>query len=64
MKKIIPYILVVIVSVITTFFFFAAMSWYHFGDIPTPIVLIRLVFFCVVLICVLSAITYFIKKKR
>lgn len=64
MKKGLPYILVVIISVVITFFFFGAMSWYNFGDKPTPVVLIRMIFFCVTLICFMSFIIYLLKRKK
>lgn len=42
MKKI---IICSIISLVITFIFFELMSWYHFSDIPTLIVLIRLIIF-------------------
>ncbi|MBR6208626.1 MAG: hypothetical protein IKQ69_06470 [Oscillospiraceae bacterium] len=64
MKKALPYIVVAIISVVITFFFFEAMSWYHFGDIPTPVVLIRMIIFCVASICLISSVIYLRKRKK
>ncbi len=64
MKKTIPYIIVTLFSIIVTFLFFEAMSWYHFGDIPTPIVLFRLIGFCCVIIAILGLVVYVIAKNR
>lgn len=64
MKKVVPYMLVAILSIIITFFLFEALSFYHFGDIPTTAVLVRLILFCVALFFLLSAIVYFFKRIR
>lgn len=64
MKKSIMYFIAVIVSVIVTLVFFELMSWYHFGDIPTKIVLVRLIaFFCIVLGMLISIVVIINKKK-
>ena len=53
-----------IISLITTFFSFEMLSWYHFGDIPTISVFIRLIIGFIII----EGIIYFaykvIKKKR
>lgn len=53
-----------IISLIITFFSFEMLSWYHFGDIPTISVFIRLIIGFIVI----EGIIYFgyrlIKKKR
>lgn len=43
MKKIVLILGCIILSSILTFTIFEMMSWYHFGDIPTKIVTIRLI---------------------
>ena len=46
-KRLILIILSVILSLIITFVLFEALSWYHFGDVPTVRVVFRLLgFFC------------------
>ncbi|MDD2495195.1 MAG: hypothetical protein GX682_00735 [Clostridiaceae bacterium] len=64
MKKSIMYFIAVIVSVIVTLVFFELMSWYHFGDIPTKVVLVRLIaFFCIVSGMLISIVALINKKK-
>lgn len=63
MKKVVMILINLLVSALITFMFFEAMSWYHFGDIPTKVVLIRLIaFFCILSGISISVIT-FIKRK-
>lgn len=65
MKKSIKYFVAIILSVIITFVFFELMSWYHFGDIPTKVVLIRLIaFFCIILGMLISIVSFINKKKN
>ena len=65
MKKSILYVIGIIVSLIITFLLFESMSWYHFGDIPTKIVLIRLIgFFCALVGISISIIALIIKKRK
>lgn len=64
MKKVLIVIGVLILALIITFTFFEAMSWYHFGDIPTPVVLWRLIIFFAILTVVLFGILILIKKNK
>lgn len=65
MKKSIMYFIAVIVSILITFVFFESMSWYHFGDIPTKVVLVRLIaFFCIVTGMLISIVALINKKKK
>ena len=49
MKKYVVYLGTIIISLIVTFVTFETLSWYHFGDIPTTVVSVRLIiFFCVI----------------
>lgn len=49
MKKFVAYLGTIIISLIVTFVTFETLSWYHFGDIPTTVVSVRLIiFFCVI----------------
>lgn len=65
MKKNIMYFVAVIIAVIVTFVFFELMSWYHFGDVPTKVVLFRLIaFFCLVVGMLISIVTIINKKKN
>ena len=64
MKKNILYFIAVVLSLLITFVFFELMSWYHFGDIPTKVVLVRLVAFFLVVAGLLISIVAFINKKK
>ena len=49
MKKFVAYLGTIIISLIVTFVTFETLSLYHFGDIPTTVVSVRLIiFFCVI----------------
>ena len=65
MKKNTLILIDLLVCVFITFVFFEAMSWYHFGDIPTRIVLIRLIgFFCALVGISISTIALIMKKRK
>lgn len=49
MKKFFVNIGSVLISLAITLFVFENLSWYHFGDIPTTVVSVRLIiFFCAI----------------
>ena len=64
MKKNILYFIAVVLSLLITRVFFELMSWYHFGDIPTKVVLVRLIAFFLVVAGLLISIVAFINKKK
>ena len=64
MKKNILYFIAVVLSLLITFVFFELMSWYHFGDIPTKVVLVRLIAFFLVVAGLLISIVAFVNKKK
>lgn len=64
MKKNILYFIAVVLSLLITFVFFELMSWYHFGDIPTKVALVRLIAFFLVVAGLLISIVAFINKKK
>ena len=64
MKKNILYFIAVVLSLLITFVFFELMSWYHFGDIPTKVVLVRLIAFFLVVAGLLISIVALINKKK
>ena len=64
MKKNILYFIAVVLSLLITFVFFELMSWYHFGYIPTKVVLVRLIAFFLVVAGLLISIVAFINKKK
>ena len=64
MKKNILYFIAVVLSLLITFVFFELMSWYHFGDIPSKVVLVRLIAFFLVVAGLLISIVAFINKKK
>ena len=55
---------IVIFSLLITFIMFDSMSWYNFGDIPTKVVLIRLIIFFIIMVTLLTGILLFIKKLK
>ena len=64
MKKVVVYFGTIILSLIVTFVTFETLSWYHFGDIPTKIVAIRLIIFFCVVECLFLATFALIKKYK
>lgn len=63
-KSLIINIATVLVSLIVTFFIFENLSWYHFGDIPTKVVLIRLIAFFFASECLIIVIFDLLRKKK
>ena len=63
-KSLIINIATVFVSLIVTFFIFENLSWYHFGDIPTKVVLIRLIAFFFASECLIIVIFDLLRKKK
>ena len=64
MKKILIRIGIVLLSLLITFIIFDSMSWYNFGDVPTKIVLIRLIIFFVIIVVILTGIVALINKLK
>lgn len=65
MKKCFMYIGAVVISLIMTFVVFEIMSLYHFGDIPTKVVLIRLIAcFCLLSGLSISIVALINKRKK
>lgn len=64
MKKFFINIGSVLISLTITFFTFECLSWYHFGDIPTKVVLIRLIAFFFVTHCLIIGILYLLSKRK
>lgn len=65
MKKSIIYFVTIMLSIIVTFVFFELMSLYHFGDVPTKVVLVRLIaFFCSIAGISISIVECINKKKN
>lgn len=64
MRKTTPYMAAILFSIIATLLFFNAMSWYHFGDIPTKIVFARMIGFCGAIIVLSCTIVFFVMRKR
>lgn len=65
MKKYFMYIGAIITSLIITFVVFELMSLYHFGDIPTKVVLIRLIAcFCLLSGLSISIVALINKRKK
>lgn len=64
MKNVVIGIICCILSLIITFVLFEMLSWYHFGDIPTKIVIIRFVIAFLFLSLLTNLLTFAILKKR
>lgn len=64
MKKILIGIGLIVFSLLITFVFFEQMSWYHFGDTPTNVVLVRLIIGFLFVLIVLSGILFLIKRRK
>ena len=65
MKKFVAYLGTIIISLIVTFVTFETLSWYHFGDIPTTVVSVRLIiFFCVIECLFILTLSLIIKFKK
>ena len=48
-KKILIFVFIIVLSLAFTFILFEQLSWYHFGDIPTKVVLYRLILFFIII---------------
>ncbi len=64
MKKFLTILIIIIVALLITFFTFEQMSWYHFGDFPTKVVLIRLIIFFIIVLTILLGIAFLIHKFK
>ncbi len=64
MKKFLIGVGIVVLSLLITFVTFTSMSWYNFGDIPSKVVLIRLIIFFVIIVSILSGIFWLINKLK
>ena len=64
MKKVLSGLCVCILSLIITFVTFELMSCYHFGDIPTKVVTLRLIVFFIFITIILIGIIILVKKRK
>lgn len=64
MKKFLIGLVVIILALLITFITFELMSWYHFGDIPTQVVLVRLLIFFSIITAILTGILFLVKKLK
>jgi len=64
MKNLIIKILLILLSLVITFITFESLSWYHFGDIPTRVVRLRLVIFFIIVLIILIGIYNLINKLK
>ncbi len=64
MKNILIGFGIILLSLLVTLITFETMSWYHFGDNPTKVVLIRLIIFFFVMVIMFTGIIKIIKKLR
>jgi len=64
MKKFLIGVGIVVLSLLITFITFDSMSWYNFGDVPTKLVLIRLIIFFVIMIAILTGILLLVNKLK
>ncbi len=63
MKKVVLCLGTIILSLIVTFVTFETLSWYHFGDVPTTVVCVRLIICFCIIECLLILTVALIKKK-
>jgi len=61
--KIVKEIFIIIISIIITILF-EKLSWYHLGDVPTKTVLIRLIFFMIVLVLLINGILILLSRLK
>lgn len=64
MKKIITGIIVCIISLGITFATFETFNWYHIGDVPTEVVLFRLIGFFIIVNIMLTGVILLLKKSK
>ncbi len=64
MKKIITSIVICIISLGITFATFETFSWYHLGDIPTEVVLFRLIVFFIITNIIITVFLLYLKRKK
>jgi hypothetical protein len=64
MKKALSIIIPVLVSIIITFVLFEALSWYHFGDVPTTRVVFRLLGCALALSGLSISVVAFIQSRK
>ena len=62
-KNLLVFLGIIILSLITTFIVFEQLSWYHFGDIPTKIVVNRLIVFFIISVILIFWLCLLIIKK-
>ena len=63
-KNILISIFIIILSLVFTFILFDQLSWYHFGDDPTRVVLYRLISFFLTLTTVTLGIYWVIIRNK
>ena len=63
-KKILIFVFIIVLSLAFTFILFEQLSWYHFGDIPTKVVLYRLILFFIIINIVILLINWAIISNK
>ena len=64
MKAYIIDLIICIVSLGLTFLLFEILGWYHIGDMPTTMVISRLIIFFIIINVVLTGIVVLFKKYK
>ncbi len=64
MKKIIAGVIIFLISLGITFATFETFSWYHIGDVPTEVVLFRLVGFFIIVNVILTVVFIVLIKSK
>lgn len=64
MKHYIIDLIICAISLVLTFIIFELLGWYHFGDMPTTMVISRLIIFFIIINVVLTGIVVLIKKRK
>lgn len=63
-KNLLISIFIIILSLVFTFILFEQLSWYHFGDIPTSVVLYRLIAFFLISVITVFGIYWLIIRNN
>ena len=64
MKNYVVDLIICVVSLAITFLLFEILGWYHIGDMPTTMVISRLIIFFIIINVVLTGIVVLVRKIK
>ncbi len=64
MKKCLKWSLILFLALVLTLFAFEALSWYHFGDVPTLAVVLRLSIAYIIVTFMIRGVQIFVIKMK